>query len=89
MNSLEIIGFIGSLSLAVCGIPQAWMSFKQGHSEGISLGFLLLWTVGEIFTILYVLPMANAPLLLNYSCNLIFLSVIWRYRLCPRNLKNN
>jgi uncharacterized protein with PQ loop repeat len=86
---MNLIGYIGSIFLAVCGVPQAWMSYRQGHSEGISLGFLLLWTFGEMFTIIYVIPKADLPLLLNYSSNLIFLSVIWRYRLWPRKLLNS
>lgn len=84
MAIVVLMGLIGSICLAICGVPQAYMSYKQGHSEGISLGFLLLWTIGEIFTIIYIIPKADLPLLLNYSFNLIFLSVIWRYRLCPR-----
>lgn len=81
---MELIGYIGSISLAICGLPQCIMSIKQGHSNGISLGFLLLWTIGEILTLVYILPKLDIPLLLNYSANIIFLTVIWKYRLFPR-----
>ena len=81
---MDLIGYVGSIFLAICASPQAWQSYKQGHSEGISTGFLLLWTLGEIFTIAYVIPKADIPLLLNYSCNIIFLAVIWRYKLWRR-----
>lgn len=81
---MEVIGYIGSIFLAICGLPQCIMSVRQGHSDGISLGFLVLWTLGEIFTLIYILPKADIPLLLNYSANIIFLIIIWKYRLFPR-----
>jgi uncharacterized protein with PQ loop repeat len=79
-----MIGYIGSILLAVCGAPQAILSIKQGHSKGISFYFLLLWSLGEIFTLIYILPKEDKPLLLNYVSNIIFLAVIWKYKLFPR-----
>lgn len=81
---MEFYGYLGSIFLALCAIPQAWLSYKQGHSQGISVGFLLLWTFGEIFTLAYVLPKFDIPLIINYSANLGFLAIIWRYKFFPR-----
>lgn len=81
---MDFLGYIGSICLAICSVPQAYMSYKQGHSRGISFGFLFLWTAGEIFTLLYIIPKADIPLLINYLSNLIFLSIIWKYRIFPR-----
>lgn len=81
---MDIFGYIGSICLALCAIPQAWLSYKQGHSEGVSVYFLLLWTFGEIFTLVYVIYNLDIPLILNYVANLLFLSVIWKYRFYPR-----
>lgn len=79
-----MFGYIGSICLALCAIPQAMLSYKQGHSEGVSVSFLLLWTAGEIFTLAYVVPKADVPLILNYSANLGFLAIIWKYKFFPR-----
>ena len=84
MMELQTIGWLGSIFLAICGLPQAILSYKQGHSNGISLGFLLLWTLGEIFTLIYIAPTLDGPLLFNYISNLIFLSVIWKFKIKPR-----
>lgn len=81
---METIGYIGSIMLACCGLPQAYHSIKTGKSEGLSLGFLLLWSLGEIFTLIYIIPKADIPLLLNYSCNILFLVIIWKYYFFPR-----
>lgn len=52
---VEILGFLGSFFLGVHSIPQAWKSFKDGHSDGLSHGLVWLWVLGEIFMTLYVL----------------------------------
>ena len=81
---MELFGYIGSICLAICAVPQAIMSYKKGHSKGLSINFLLLWTAGEIFTLIYVFPKLDIPLILNYSANIIFLSIIWRYKIFPK-----
>jgi uncharacterized protein with PQ loop repeat len=80
---MEFIGYIGSICLAICGFPQCLLSIKQGHSEGISLNFLILWTLGELFTLLYIVPKKDLPLIVNYSANLVFLGIIWKYKCFP------
>jgi uncharacterized protein with PQ loop repeat len=79
--SLETVGYIGSILLAFCGLPQAIQSYREKHSDGINFWFLLMWTFGEIFTIIYVIPLMSIPLFINYGANLVFLMVIWRYKL--------
>lgn len=83
---MELIGWIGSIALAVCGVPQAYLSYKQGHSNGLSVALLVLWFGGEIFTLIYVLPQQDWPLLFNYSCNIISLIIICWYKWKPRQV---
>jgi len=67
-----MLGWIGSLLLAVCGLPQAVKSYREKNSDGISWGFITLWTLGEIFTLIYILNDAFAwPLVCNYEIRLI------------------
>jgi uncharacterized protein with PQ loop repeat len=84
MDKLEIIGWIGAILLAFCGLPQAICSIKNKSSEGITWGLLIMWGLGEIFTIIYVFPMMEWPLLFNYSANIFFLSIIIYYKLFSR-----
>jgi uncharacterized protein with PQ loop repeat len=81
---METLGYIGSIMLAICGLPQAIESFKTKSSEGLTWGFLALWFWGEIFTFAYILPKMDLPLLINYSANIIFLSVIIYFKLFPK-----
>lgn len=80
----EILGWIGSIAFAVCAAPQAYDSWKKGNSRGITWGFFILWSVGEVFTLLYILPTGKLPLIVNYLVNLMFLIVIGYYKVYPR-----
>ena len=81
---LENIGWLGSILLAFCGLPQAIESIKTKSSEGLTWGFIGMWFIGEICTFIYILPTLNLPLLFNYSANIIFLSIIIYYKIKPR-----
>jgi len=85
---LETVGWIGSMAFALCGAPQAWYSYKQGHSDGISWAFLWLWIIGEVFTLIYVIPKEHWPLTFNYIGNILFTSVILYFKLKPRGESN-
>ena len=85
MSIFEILGWLGSICLAICGIPQAWQSFKDKHSHGISWGFVLLWAFGEIFALAYVYDKLDLPLLLNYATNILILGVILYFKINPKN----
>lgn len=78
------LGWIGSWLLALCGLPQALQSLQQGHSDGVSIPFLWMWLVGEIFTVAYlflitpliVLKRDYTPLVINYSINIGLIIII-------------
>ena len=77
---MEIVGWIGSILFAVCGIPQAVKSYKEKHSDGVSLSFILLWLFGEIFSLIYVMGKDLPPILCNYVVNLVCIFIILRYK---------
>lgn len=81
---MEAIGWLGSILFAICGLPQAIQSIKDGHSRGLNWFFLLAWFGGEVLTIAYVWPKADWPLLFNYLTNLVFLLIMLRYKVKER-----
>lgn len=81
---MEVIGWIGSVAFTFCAVPQAYKSFVDGHSKGLSTYYLLLWLMGEIFTIIYVIPQGKLLLIVNYIGNLLVLLVILKYKFFPR-----
>jgi uncharacterized protein with PQ loop repeat len=81
---IEYIGWIGSILLAFCGLPQAIESYKTKNSDGLTWGFLIMWGVGEIFTIIYIIPKWHWPLIFNYTANIIFIGIILYYKIKPK-----
>lgn len=77
---VELLGYIGALMFAFCGLPQLIHTVRTGDASGISWGLLVLWLGGEILTLLYVSlkDSAHVPLVLNYVLNIIMLlALIW------------
>ena len=85
----EILGWLGSICLAICGMPQAWMSYKDKNSHGISWAFLLLWAFGELFALSYVANNLDGPLLLNYGVNILIIAIILYYKVSPKELEES
>lgn len=80
---MEIIGWLSALCFGLCGLPQAYKSYKEQNSDGVSWGLLILWYVGEWLALIYVYLKHgwDLPLISNYLLNLVFISVILRYKL--------
>lgn len=81
---MNIIGFIGSTLLALCGLPEFILAVKNKDSQ-LSWTFLSIWQLGEIFTLIAIIN--DAPLgylLLNYSANIFFISGICYYKFTAR-----
>lgn len=55
METADIIGWIGSLAFALCGIPQAWQCVREGTARGINPLFIALWLTGELCYVASVL----------------------------------
>jgi len=82
---METIGWIGSILFAICGLPQAIQCAKDGHSRGLNWFFLLCWLFGELFTLAYIIPKNDYPLIFNYILNLVFLVIMIRYKIWERD----
>jgi uncharacterized protein with PQ loop repeat len=84
MKMIDSMGWLGNLMLAVCAVPQAWASYKQGHSKGISSGMLLLWGVGTLLALPLQVDKGIIQAIVNYTFNLMMISIIVYYKLKPR-----
>ena len=82
---MNLIGWIASVILAVSSIPQLLKTVRDGHADGLSWAFIALWLIGEILSLVYVVPMLNWPLIANYSINLVIILVIGFYKMYPRS----
>jgi hypothetical protein len=84
---VDIFGLVGTICFLIGGLPQAYKSLKEGHSHGIALPTALLWCVGEVALLAYVLGkywLSDWFLLSNYVVNNITCAIILWYKLFPR-----
>ena len=81
-----MIGYMGAILLAICALPQAIMSIKNGHSNGLSYVFLWCWYLGELLLLQHVMATlgTDGPLFWNYLINSLLLSIIVYYKYWPR-----
>ena len=77
---METIGFIGSILLAVCGIPEVVRTIKDNKCH-LGWNFFLFCFGGELFMLTYIIPMKDLPLLLNYVFNTALVGIMLFYKI--------
>lgn len=77
-----LLGTLGAFCFAFSGLPQAWKSYKDGHSDGVAHGTILLWLLGEGMMLAYALYFYTHDYILtaNYTFNFLLVSVIFKYK---------
>ena len=76
-----IIGTIGSILLALCGLPELIRSYQRKKAD-IGWGFLNMWLFGEILLLAYVfMTYVDIILLLNYGANIVIILGLVYYKI--------
>lgn len=77
-----MLGWIGSVLLMLCSLPQLIKMLQTKNVESISPIFLFSWLLGMIFMLLHVILIGNPsiPIVMNYSVSLfVVISMIVTY----------
>lgn len=84
-----LLGTIGAFCFALSGLPQAYKSWKDGHSDGIAHGTIILWLIGEGMMLAYALYFYTMDFVLtvNYTFNFLLVSVIFKYKYWRRKVE--
>lgn len=78
---MKTLGWIGSLLLAGCGLPEVIKAFEFGECT-LTWTFLLMWFFGEIFVLIPVVCYIKSKFLIfNYSVNILFISILIWFKL--------
>lgn len=77
---IEYIGWLSGMLFAFCGVPQAYKSWREKSSEGLSWAFLLMWGFGEIFLLIYSISKGLPPVIFNAGFSTIIVAIIVRYK---------
>ena len=76
-----MIQWLGSLLLAVCGLPELIRTIQDSKCH-VGYGMLTCWLLGEILVAIHVYRThKDKALLTNYAVNIIILLVLWYYKL--------
>jgi uncharacterized protein with PQ loop repeat len=83
-----LLGTIGGICFAFSGLPQAYKSWKDGHSDGITYGTIWLWLIGEGMMLAYALHFYTSDLILilNYTFNFLLVFIIFKYKYWKRKM---
>lgn len=76
-----ITAWISNLAFTVSAIPQLYRTIKNGNANGLSIGFLILWLIGECLSLPSVLQQCMIPFILSYAINAIIVSIILGYKI--------
>ena len=87
MDIVNSLGSIATVLFIAATVFQAVKSWKDGHAESMSHGMLWSWAIGLSAMLIYVtVKFGFDPILFaNYGGQLVFVSIIMRYKYIPRN----
>lgn len=89
---ITTIGFIGAFLFGICAFPQVYQVWKTQDTKSLSLSFLIIWALGEVFTWIYIvlqnieLEIIQWPLHMNYFLNSIGLTYLLYKKLSLKKL---
>lgn len=84
MDVENVLAWLGQMLLLVCSLPQAFKSYRDGHSAGLSVYMIWLWGLGMFFSFFYFLMTAQVPATINYGFNIFVWAIIAKYYHFPR-----
>jgi uncharacterized protein with PQ loop repeat len=85
---METIGYLGSLLLTVCGIPEVIRTIKDNKCH-LGWSMIVLWTLGEIFMMSYAFYLVNGPLIMNYVFNFFVVGILLFYKIKATETNKN
>ncbi len=77
MSTTDLIGFFAAFLTTAAFIPQAWMSWKTGRADGVSLGMYLIFTSGVTLWLGYGILIGAWPIMVaNFITLLLSLFIL-------------
>ncbi|MDG1287114.1 MAG: SemiSWEET transporter [Rickettsiales bacterium] len=73
MELAQIIGYLGTLAITVCYIPQVLHTYRSKDVTGISLGMYCALATGVALWLFYGILKSDIPLMLCNSISLLMI----------------
>lgn len=64
------VGSLAATLTTAAFVPQAWMTWKKRHADGVSLGMYSIFTTGVAFWLLYGLLIGAWPIIIANTLTL-------------------
>lgn len=67
----DLVGYFAAIMTTCAFIPQAWMTWKRKHAEGVSLGMYVILVSGIILWLTYGMMLSAWPIIIANITTLI------------------
>lgn len=88
MNDVEgviaIFSWVGALILLFRALPQAYKSWKEGHSNGLAPSMLWLWLIGSFCLLPHLLSKGDWATAIIYFSNIFAVIIMGKFFYFPR-----
>jgi MtN3 and saliva related transmembrane protein len=64
------VGSLAATLTTAAFVPQAWMTWKKRHADGVSLGMYSIFTTGVAFWLIYGLLIGAWPIIIANTLTL-------------------
>lgn len=84
MSAADLIGTVAATLTTIAFVPQAWLIWKSGRAEGVSLGMYAIFTVGVALWLLYGVMLGAWPIVVANAITLVLAAFILLMKLTSR-----
>ncbi|PRC92418.1 SemiSWEET transporter [Solimicrobium silvestre] len=76
LNYADLVGYLAASLTTTAFIPQAWLTWKNKHADGVSLGMYVIFTVGIALWLCYGILIQVWPIIISNAITLLLAGFI-------------
>jgi MtN3 and saliva related transmembrane protein len=76
MRYADSVGYLAAILTTLAFIPQAWMTWKNKHADGVSLGMYVIFTLGIALWLVYGILIQVWPMIIANTITLLLAGFI-------------
>lgn len=84
ISAADLVGTVAATLTTIAFVPQAWLIWKSGRAEGVSLGMYAIFTVGVALWLLYGVMLGAWPIVVANAITFVLAAFILLLKLTSR-----
>lgn len=84
MSVPDLVGTVAATLTTIAFVPQAWLIWKSGRAEGVSLGMYAIFTIGVALWLLYGVMLGAWPIVVANAITFVLAAFILLLKLTSR-----